>query len=65
MSEQDTTTGRTEDVRAFLTGFLAKRGPVDPLGQSLAQGLLGPLTELPDEAIAAFIERGHEVRRAG
>jgi len=54
-----------EHVRDFLRGFLAKRGPVDPLGQSLSEGLLGPLVKLPDEAIAAFIERGQEVRRAG
>ncbi len=51
-------------VRAFLSGFLAQRGHVDPLGQALTTALLTSILALPDDAIEAAIERGHEVRRA-
>lgn len=52
-----------ETVRLFLSGFIASPG--DQVGQALTTALLTSILTLPDDAIDAAIERGHEVRRAG
>lgn len=54
-----------ETIRSFIRGFLAPTRASDPLGQTLAEGLLRPLVQLSDEAIEELVRRGSAERRAG